>query len=746
MTEQTPKNELVDISASMCELLSRAESEIPEASGDLFIEWRSSCMRCKQRLDYDLLNTGVVGTIKSGKSTFINSLFGGDYLKRGAGVITSIVTRVKRSDRLRALLTFKSWEEINAEIRQALTMFASSRWRTSAEPFDIRRDSDREELSRALQSLESRHLLNHDTRSFGSAVLSACLKGYPAVKDFVSDQPETVAFAGDRFYKHHDFAGSEELAVFLKDLCLEIDSGNLAGNIEVADCQGSDSPNPLHLAMIQDYLRGSDLIIYLISSRSGIRQADLNFMSMIKQMGGMENVVFVVNFDFNEHESKADLERVADKIREDLSLITDSSAVYTFSSLYALFRSIGDRLPEKDRARLSQWEAEAEMAEFSEKEKKRFESDFKLMITEQRYSLLLYNQLQRLRATAADFKRWLTLNRDIFSADSDDTGSLIKRIKQQQKNVEKIRSMVNSTLSGASQQLKKEIKSAADRFFDIKHGEVVPGIMDFISGYNISYDRYQKAVSENGFADTLFAVFQDFKEQLDRYMAETVNPKLFRFARENEEYIRDYITSVAGPYETMTKKALEEFREDSHGGGGEGQSRGKDAQSPPISLDTVKKTYEIEIPDAAATLAYSSGIKTEAFMKLGFYRFLFGVKKLAGRKNSNTGADISALRSAVARMKRETEATIIFHFKNYRENIKFQYLFRIVDSVAVEANDWLIHRFRTYSTDFARLREITDRDQEDREKVIESIDAVLSDLGELDSRLERLHTELAPRG
>ncbi len=738
MTEQTPKQELVNISLSLSGLLSRAQQEIPAGSEDLFSQWHRSCRRCQQRLDEDLLRMGVVGTIKSGKSTFINALFGGDYLKRGAGVITSIVTKVRHSNELKAVLSFKSWEEINKEIGDALGLFASTRWRSSSDPFDIRKESDRQELEHALENLESRHLLNRDTRSVSSVILSAYLKGYPRVKDFISDHTETITFSGQRFYEHHAFAGSEDLAVFLKDLHLEINSGELSGNIEIADCQGSDSPNPLHLAMIQDYLRTSDLIIYLVSSRTGIRQADFNFMSMIRQIGGMGNVVFVVNSDFNEHESLEDLERVRDKIADDLSLVSRSPAVYTFSSLYVLFRSKSENLPEKDRARLAQWEAETSMAEFSEKEKSRFESDFRYMITEQRYCLLLRNQLQRLRTTGADFRRWLALNREIFSSDAEGAGDLIKRIRQQQKRTEKIRSMVKSTLDGASQQLKKEIKTAADRFFDIRHGEVVPGVTDFISAYNITYEQYRSEIDENGFADTLFLVFQDFKEQLDRYMAETVNPKLFRFARENEAYIRDYFESITHPYESMIKEALEQFQDD-------GKNREKadiNLERAPVSLDTVKKTYGIQIPDAAATLAYSSGIKTEAFMKLGFYRFFYGMKKLAKRGGNDPHADVSALKSGVAKMKRETETTIVFHFKNYRENLKFQYLFRLIDSIAAEMNDWLVNRFQTYTTDLARIDEMTNRNQADKEKALESIDGILAEIGQIDSQMDGLEKQI----
>ncbi|MBS3754635.1 MAG: dynamin family protein [Desulfobacterales bacterium] len=749
MTEQNPKQALLQSSRALCELLERAEREISGASGDLFSEWHRSCRRSEQRLDDDLLRMGVVGTIKSGKSTFINALLGGDYLKRGAGVITSIVTKVRRSDSLRAVLTFKSWAEINREIRQALSLFSSGKWRSSAEPFDLRSDADRQELSRALESLESKYLMSRDSRSVSAVLLSACLKGYPHVKDLISEQTETVTYSGQRFYEHQAFAGSEDLSVFLKDLHLEIDSNDSAGNIEIADCQGSDSPNPLHLAMIQDYLRTSDLIIYVISSRTGIRQADINFMSMIKQIGGMGNVLFVVNCDFNEHEDRADLERVVEKIRADLSLMTDSPSVYTFSCLYALFQSRRQWLKEKDAARLSQWKRENSLAAFSEAEKDRFESDFRHMITEQRYSILLRNQLQRLRTTAADFHNWLTLNREIFSADADGAGTLMNRIKQQQKKTEKIRSMVNSTLSGASQQLKKEIKGAVDRFFDIRHGEIVPGILDFIAGYNIAYDQYRDQLAENGFADTLFAVFQNFKEQLDRYMAETVNPRLFRFARENESYIQGYFESITRPYESMVRETLGEFQDhagSAYNGAHDRQNNPEETEGPPISLDAVKKTHAIDLPDAATTLAYSSGLKTEAFMKLGYYRFVQTMKQLAKRGQGSGHADISALKSGVAKMKRETEATIVFHFKNYRENLKFQYFYRLIDSTAQELNQWLVNRFQTYSTDLNRIREMTNRDQAHKEQALKSIDEILAALGQVDAQLGNLQHDLPPGG
>lgn len=749
MTAQDMKNALAGAAGSLEGLLDKAARQVAvDCPDELFAAWRRVCSNCRQRANDDLLRMAVVGTIKSGKSTFINALCSGDYLKRGAGVITSIVTRVRRSDRLRAVLCFKSWNEINAEIRQSLGVLPGSGWRTSEQPFDIRKDSDRRDLETALSALESRHMLSRDTRSVSSVVLASYLKGYERVADIVSDRTETLVYEGSRFYAHQEFAGSQELAVFLKDLQIGIDSGDFLHNIEIADCQGSDSPNPLHLAMIQDYLHASDLIIYLISSRSGIRQADINFMSMIKQMGGMDNVLFVINCDFNEHENLADLQRVVEKIKEDLGLLVDSPRVYTFSSLYVLFAAMRRQLSPKDQARLAQWEQEKSLAGFSDKEKSRFEADFRQMLTEQRYSLLLKNQLQRLATTASDFHRWLELNRRMLSADADGAVALIRQIRQQQEKTEKIRAMADSSLAGACQQLKKEVKADVDRFFDIRQGEIVPGILDFIHGYTVAYDAYGEALVRNGFSETLFMVFQNFKDALDRYMAETVNPKLFRFAGQKEAEILERLESIIRPHERMIREALGDFQNDRAAGAAGDSEPDTDGGSEHvgISMDALKKANGIDMPQASATFDYTTRLKTEAFMKLGIYRFVQALRKLAKRGGNGTGADISALKSGVAKMRREIEAGIVFHFKNYRENVKFQYLFRLIDAVAGEMNRWLAERFQAYATDLSRIREMSNRNQADKQRAVARIEEIVSALEETEGRLSRMRADLEAGG
>jgi len=126
--------------------------------------------------------------MKSGKSTFINALFKKDYLKRGAGVVTSIVTRVRCGQSLLAKLYFKSWQEVNMDMEQSLVLFPSSAWQKENRKFDIRHRRDRVELRQALNDLSPDHMITNDSRNANSVLLMSYLKGYEKIKAFVSSE------------------------------------------------------------------------------------------------------------------------------------------------------------------------------------------------------------------------------------------------------------------------------------------------------------------------------------------------------------------------------------------------------------------------------------------------------------------------------------------------------------------------------------------------------------------------------
>jgi len=104
------KNNMLDINKEIRHTIQTALSS-DGMSAQSLETWQSTTERIQRQLAEETIRIAVVGSIKSGKSTLTNFLFGGDYVKRGAGVVTSIITKVRPGNGIKAKLEFKTWDE-----------------------------------------------------------------------------------------------------------------------------------------------------------------------------------------------------------------------------------------------------------------------------------------------------------------------------------------------------------------------------------------------------------------------------------------------------------------------------------------------------------------------------------------------------------------------------------------------------------------------------------------------------------
>ncbi len=730
------KNQLLQLSTDISFLVKKAKS-VPGMSDQEFRDWDKTLTDIYRQISEDTIRVAVIGSIKSGKSTFVNSLLKDDYLKRGAGVITSIVTRVVKGEILRAWLFLKSWDEVNADLRQAIVLFPSMVLSSESKTVDIRKSKDRKELLHAMDSLDSEYLFTKDTRNVNSILLDSYLKGYDRVKDIVSSDNEIIDFVGDKFTKHTDFVSDDALAVYLKDIRLEIRDSEINDNIELADCQGSDSPNPLHLTMIQDYLVKTHMIIYLISSRTGLRRADIKFLSMIRKMGIIDNTIFIINCDFSEHESKEDLIGLVKRISEELSLIVYRPEIYTLSALYNLFKYRYLNLSERDGDRLSHWEKEKPLTEFSDQQTSEFWQSFHRKLTSGRHAILLKNHLERLSVIASGLNNWIEVNERILGSDFNNAVEISKKIKGHQKGMNQVRSIIRNTLDGAIQKLKKDLRNDIDSFFDPVYSEIYRKALDFIRGYSVTFENNADKLEASGLSNTLYFIFQEFKQNLDTFMAENVNPEIIRFIKESEAKVHDQLMLVAKPFDGLIQDALSEYNTTLESFEIYLNRDIKSLEFP--NTESVKNIAGLSLPPARAALEYSTKIKTEAVMRLGVYRFLGLFRKIfRNAVQDKRRYAFSALKDGVNRIKRETEKSILYHFKDYRENIKFQYIFKLVDSVSNALYEALLDRFQAYATDLTRsVERMQDRreDKEDATKLLEEMKMASKDVQDRISRI-----------
>lgn len=706
-TFDSTRDEVSRISNDLVGLLNAAKS-VDQMSDRLLEHWEKICLRVQRQLSEDVLRLAVVGPIKSGKSTFVNSLLMGDYLKRGAGVITSIVTRIRKGPSLKATLFFKSWDDVNADIEQAMALFPSWEWRSESGTFDIRRKKDRQDLEAVLKKMGPELMTEGETLNANGILLSNYLKGYDTVKHDIDSENRQIEYIGPTFNAHHVFVGNDTLSVYLKDIQLEIESNILRRNIEIADCQGSDSPNPLHLAMIQDYLVLAHLIIYVVSSRTGLRRADIRFLSIIKKMGILDNILFVVNCDFSEHESIEELNTLVKKIEQELSIIKPDPQIFTFSSLFVLFKSIENRLSRKDKDRLAQWQSMEAFSRSTAGERDRFLKKLQSLVDERRVVLFFQNHLERLSVIADGIRHRVDVHQKVLSGDLDHAHQVIEKIAHHDEKIKHIKYLIKDTLDGGAQKLMNELKKDVDNFFGLKTDGVLDSVLQYIRNYRVTVEDYGESLEKSGFNNTLYFIFQDFKQKVDVFMAETVIPRIVYYIKEKEDRIGAFLESIYTPYEGMVVEALEEYNNSVEKFG-----------IPPVFVDmagtqsinmsSVKQVLGIKLPSAESTMRYSAKIKTDATIRLGIYSVVKVIKKIFKKPVLDSREDaFMALKDGVYRMKREMEKNILFHFKNYQENIKFQYVLKLVEGTSNFIFEELNSRFQAYLADLSKLAALID--------------------------------------
>jgi GTPase SAR1 family protein len=740
------KDEILKVNQDILSLISKANSLSGMAESS-FDEWEKTCRVLPVQMSEDIIRVAVVGPIKSGKSTFLNSILMGDYLKRGAGVVTSIVTRVRSGDRLKAHLFFKSWDEVNAEMEQALVLFPSQDWRKNTMKFDIRHEDERHQIQAALKSLSLEQLISQDTRNLNNVLLTSYIKGYDSIYDIISSEDTTRQYRENAFAEHKDFVGNEELAVYLKDVKLEIPSEGLDGNMEIADCQGSDSSNPMHLAMIQDYLLLTHLIVYVVSSRTGLRQADIRFLSIIKKMGIIDNILFVINCDFSEHESIEELQALVGKVQEELALIKPEPEVYTFSALFNLFSSPMLNLSEKDQLRMLQWKAEEELTDFSVRETERFKSTFGRKLSSRRDAVLLKNHLERLGVILSGIENWIGINQDILARDSQSAQELIHKLKNHQERVDQMKTVLKTTITGAVTKIKKKLSVDVNRFFDLRSGDIIKKVFKFIKNYKGLTEPVKGKADLTGVSRTMYLGYQDFKQSLDTFITEDINPEVIRFVKMQEKEIGKYFDMIIRPYNAMLSDVYDEYIRLMKT---LGVSLNTEEQ-PTIEMPGMEAQIQqpgVNPPKLVTTMRYSAKIKTAAILRLGVYSLQRNLKKLL-KKPASKRAEVvrQALSGGTQQMKRETLRSLVEQLKDYRENLKFAFLLKLVENSSENLTELMLDRFQLFFTDLAAVADRLNSTKADKQRTSEILKemnqwtaAVKGSIGHLRRRIEEQAT------
>jgi GTPase SAR1 family protein len=692
--------------------------------------WRRSIEAVSESLQDQTLRVAVVGPVKAGKSTFINAMQGRDLLKRGAGIITAFITRIRSGSEEKGWVEIKSWEEINTEVNEALSMVALQRGSERAEAIDLRREEDRINLQLLMQEVSPENFVGRETFDPNMVLINGYLNGYSELSGHVRGEPVRMEFTAEELEKHQGFVSQESQAVYLRDMELELPISWLGEMVELGDCQGSDSPNPLHFAMLQEYLLSSHCILYLISSRVGIRQADLKLLEAIKILRLLPQTLFVLNVDLDEHDDMESLRRLQERVAAELRLLAPEAKIYSFSALFQLLEKANSReeLSPREERRLEGWHEDEEMLEFSQRGYEQFCNDLKNLVSRQRSRALYGGVLSHLQRVTRSMKDSVNTRKRLLSKDQEELKALADEIKMRQQSVKAAIGTVEHTLEGLRNSLKEQVRSAVDSYFDTKYGPVINDTMQMIERYQVASFNKTKSEETKKWLANLYLFYHDFRQMLARHIIDKVNLLIMDFAKSEEERIENKLMEAAAGYWDLMGKALRQYQ----------QTLTESGLT--LSLVAPETLPEPRRPTIAPP-PFSAFLQRSEAIGRGSILLRFGLRRLGQvfsgfksrvlrRKTTDmAGSNEEVFREAVALVKKETQKELLTSFRDYRQNFKFAYLFSFTEQYTQS----LIQLFQDLGdatmVDIEHLQEVA------REKVTSQVDDT-EDLAIVNHRLQ----------
>jgi hypothetical protein len=641
--------------------------------------WLKVLSQVQAHVAEDLCRLAVVGAVKSGKSTMINALVGQDILKRGAGILTAMITRVQPGPEPRAVLQFKEWTEINGEVQRALGLLPSTKLAERAAPLDLKQAADRELLTQVLADMENAEIWVQGSLDQNYLLLRSYLQGFEQVQT-LAPESGVLTLAGPDLARHRDLVTHEATAVYLKDVLLTIPFPWPAAGVELGDCQGSDSPIPQHLAQVLAYLLKCDLVLYVISSRVGLRQADFQFLAELKRMGLSSHMVCLLNLDLGEHGSLAEVQAIRDRVLQELSGWIPEPHLYAFSALKLLLdrrRQRGEELDPREAAVLQVWATNPESSSFADQEASRFEQDLLQAVTYLRERRLAGGSLAQVRMVARGLRERFELTSDLLSKDVSTIHELETRLDARRQPLKATMASLEQTMEGAANRLKKALRSRVDTLLDHHSGQVGVAVKGFIEKFEPDWESLAPQDSQVPFRTALYQLFQEFAKALTRFVTGEVNISLVEFIRGQEEWLQQELTQLWEPLFVALQEALALYYR-------EIADLGLPASPPDLKPASIPRPQGLEVPLLDINIAPDWRFAREVWVRSGMGYIGRLWDKLLLRLGLGAEANphrqlLRDLTRALDALKDWLQEESKLQMLDYREGLKFRYFFPLVD-------------------------------------------------------------------
>lgn len=642
--------------------------------------WHEQLDQVRSSLDDPLLRIAVVGTVKAGKSTLVNALVGKDLLKRGAGIITAFITRLITNSEAKGWVEFKPWSQILDELNATLHLLPHNpELMEEAHAFDLRDAGDLQRLKVLLAQMQEEGRRKDGHLDPSHLLLRGYLEGYDRVHQFLGDAANRLMFDEDSLDQHQLYVGSEGQAVYLRDMELHYPVGWLGEAIELADCQGIDSPNPLHFALLQQYLLKSHFILYIISSRSGLREADFRLLDFIRTLKMFPQTFFVVNADLDDHPHLENLELLAERVRSELSWVVPEPRFFVFSALHLLLAQLKGSASERERRHLRLWKEDATLSKASETGFAAFRESVSREVSEQRFRVLCGSGLSRLSMVAGSVMNTAAAQTQIMDQNLESIHQTAAGFDDKKARLWGAIETLKNAILGLRISLHREIDQAVEAYFDPGQSRIVRETLEAVEQYPVQFDGEQGPLDYRQLFQQFHRVYREFRQSLARFLVEKVNLQVIEFAKREEKNLCERLRGGGEGFWALFTAAVEDYRRET----------GFFDSGRCATFDRPEGAWQVgEMlvpPSFSAFVDQGASGRGLLLMKLG----LASVTRLLGDFRSHLGKARELLfgnkrqegmiEEAVRLLKKEATRELQQAFEEYRQRFKSDYLFRIAD-------------------------------------------------------------------
>jgi hypothetical protein len=737
MTQGRPQEALIREIDQLQEMAQDWARLFPQATSQ-GEHWLRVLSEVRGHVSEETCRLAVVGAVKSGKSTAINALLGQDLLKRGAGILTAMITRIQPGPEPRAVLKFKEWGEINGEINRALGLLPVSRLRERSTPLDLQQAVDRELLFQVLAQAQQEEIWSAGSLDPNYLLLKSYLEGYERINGLLQ-AANVLSLSGPELARHREMVTREATAVFLKDVLLTIPFPWTVNGLEFGDCQGSDSPFPQHLAQVLAYLVKCDLALYVVSSRVGLRQADFQFLGELKRMGLIPHVLSILNLDLGEHASLDEIQGIKERVARELAPWQPEPRVYAFSALKLLLDrrcSRGETLDQREAGLLAVWAMDAAAAGFSDQEAARFQEDLQKAVRSVQGRRLAGGSLSQVQMVARGLREQLELTRSLLDQDLEALKKVESHLQARRQPLESTLASLDQTLEGAGIHLKKIIKDRVNSVMDRRDGKVGAALMGFIRDYEPNWDRLLLPEAPASFRPALYQLFQECVKELAHFVTAESNVSVVEFIREKEDWLRGELTRVETPLLLSLQDALTLYYR-------EIEALGFPSAPPTLEMAASPRPSGLEVPLLNLQLDPGWWLDAEVWVRSGagfIERYWEALKRRLGLKSEADPRQqlLRDLGRALKAIKEWLQEQVKVQLIDYEERLKFQYFLPLVDKWLKLQEDALANNMRSLLTDLEGVAGSMHLEEEERAARRRRLEELLPQARQIESHLEEM--------